>query len=305
MNDLERRYRRLLRAYPRWYREEREAEIAGVLMDGAAPGQHRPSAAEAIDLVRAGLVTRWRAGRHAPAPTPWGDAISIVTVLLPVLLAVRVVRPVGVLINVSFGENAWDWRPYADTLFQGWQAPALWSAVCVAIVLRGRRTAAVLATTGAIAELVYVIVPARGPQAYAVHGRITWLVLELLAAGLLWRRDAVVRGVALIGRRSFALAAVSAVLMYASATNTLYGMRTVFTPLGTTVGVGLLLWIVWTRRSMLRDNRMWLRLVVPAIAVESAVLMGGRVQRTMTSSQTTPKVLLVQFALTHAFRRSR
>jgi hypothetical protein len=296
------RYRLFLAAYPQSYRDEREEELLGVLMDGSAPDQRRPSAADAIDLVRAGLVTRWRAGRGLAAPTPWRSAIAIVTVLLPVLLAVRVLRPVGVLIQVSVGEYAWDWHPYTDSLFQGWQAPALWSLVCVAVVLRRRLAAAALATAAATAELVYVIVPARGPQAYAVHGRITWLVLELIAAGLLWRRDAVARGLTLLGRRSLLAASVGAALVYASVTDTLYGvaLHRVLTPLGMTVGLLLLVSVAWVRRSMLRSERMWLRLAMPALGVEVAVLVGGQMQRHTNTSQSAAKGLLVQFALTFA-----
>lgn len=296
---LEARYRGLLRAYPASYRAEREDELIGVLMDRAAPGQQRPSAADAIDLVRAGLVTRLRAGRRVAAPTPWRDAIAIVTVLLPVLLAVRALRPLALLVRLSTQDEPWDWRPYADTMFQGWQAPALWVAVCVVLLLRRRLAPTVLATAAAVAELVYVIVPARGPQAYAVHGRITWLVFELIAVALLWRRAAVVRGLVLLGRRSLLLASAGSALLYASVTNTVYGgvLGPVLTPLGTAAGIGLLVSVVWARRAVLRGERMWLRLAVPAAAGELVVLVGGQLQRQMNRGPTTSKVLLLQFVL--------
>jgi hypothetical protein len=44
---LERRYRQLLRAYPVAWRQTREEEILGVLMDGARPGRRRPTIGEA------------------------------------------------------------------------------------------------------------------------------------------------------------------------------------------------------------------------------------------------------------------
>jgi hypothetical protein len=61
MSDLERRYLRLLRAYPADYRRARAAEIVGTYLDLAAPGQRWPSPADAADLVRGGLRQRLRA----------------------------------------------------------------------------------------------------------------------------------------------------------------------------------------------------------------------------------------------------
>ncbi|MEV1156054.1 hypothetical protein AB0J27_11695 [Micromonospora chokoriensis] len=61
MNDLERRYLRLLRAYPADYRRARGAEIVGTYLDLAAPDQRWPTLADAADLVRGGLRQRLRA----------------------------------------------------------------------------------------------------------------------------------------------------------------------------------------------------------------------------------------------------
>jgi hypothetical protein len=160
----------------------------------------------------------------------------------------------------------------------------------------------VLATAAATAELVYVIVPARGPQAYAVHGRITWLVLELIAAGLLWRRGALARGLALIGRRSLLLAAAGTGLLYASASGALYGgsLSPVLTPLGSITGGALLLAAVWFRRALVRRERMWLRLLVPAVAFQVAMTVGSQMQRQLNTGHTTAKVLALQFVVTVA-----
>ncbi|MFC4021171.1 hypothetical protein ACFOW4_24960 [Micromonospora sp. GCM10011542] len=61
MNDLERRYLRLLRAYPAEYRRARGAEIVGTYLDLAATGRRWPSPADAADLVRGGVRQRLRA----------------------------------------------------------------------------------------------------------------------------------------------------------------------------------------------------------------------------------------------------
>ncbi|OLE21565.1 MAG: hypothetical protein AUG44_27165 [Actinobacteria bacterium 13_1_20CM_3_71_11] len=74
MADLERRYRRLLVAYPAGYRERRADEIITTYLDLAAPGQVRPTLADAIDLVASGLRQRFRvpadfaAGRDLAGP---------------------------------------------------------------------------------------------------------------------------------------------------------------------------------------------------------------------------------------------
>ncbi|WIM96356.1 hypothetical protein ACTOB_008546 [Actinoplanes oblitus] len=59
MSDLERSYRRLLWAYPRFYRRERGVEILTTLLDAAEPGQTRPSRGEAMYLLLVGLRYRF------------------------------------------------------------------------------------------------------------------------------------------------------------------------------------------------------------------------------------------------------
>lgn len=60
---LRRGYRRLLRAYPRWYRRERGAEMLTVLVAASPPGRQRPTARDALDLIRGGLRCRLRVPR--------------------------------------------------------------------------------------------------------------------------------------------------------------------------------------------------------------------------------------------------
>jgi hypothetical protein len=68
MDTYERRCRRLLRAYPIRWRERRGDELIGTLLDLAEPEQGRPSLRGSFDVVRAGLLTRWR---EHPPPGPW------------------------------------------------------------------------------------------------------------------------------------------------------------------------------------------------------------------------------------------
>ncbi|MFG3712184.1 hypothetical protein [Micromonospora sp. NPDC047730] len=65
MTDLERRYLRLLLAYPADYRRARGAEIVGTYLDLAGPERRWPSPADAADLLRGGLRQRLRAAGAA------------------------------------------------------------------------------------------------------------------------------------------------------------------------------------------------------------------------------------------------
>jgi hypothetical protein len=63
MTPLERRYRLLLRAYPRSYREHRGEEMLDTLLEAAGPDRKTPTWRDAADLVGGGV--RERAGAHA------------------------------------------------------------------------------------------------------------------------------------------------------------------------------------------------------------------------------------------------
>ena len=94
---LERRYRRLLWAYPGWYRRRHGTEIVTTLLEMAEPGQSRPARADALDLIRGGLRQRFR----LPAGRP-------LAVLAAVLCAV---------IGGAFGAAAGSWagvQTFAD-----------------------------------------------------------------------------------------------------------------------------------------------------------------------------------------------
>ncbi|GIJ45302.1 hypothetical protein Val02_21880 [Virgisporangium aliadipatigenens] len=111
---LERRYRRLLRAYPAGYRHERGDEIVGTLLDAAAPGQRRPDPRQAARLVMAGLRTR--AGTHLlTAERLWLGALRLAAIVsLTHLITVRI----GFLRSwVPPGESALQWA-FAPELFQ-------------------------------------------------------------------------------------------------------------------------------------------------------------------------------------------
>lgn len=58
MSSLERRCRRLLRAYPAWYRRGRGEEMLGTLLEASPPGRRWPSFRDARALITGGLRVR-------------------------------------------------------------------------------------------------------------------------------------------------------------------------------------------------------------------------------------------------------
>ncbi len=79
---LERSYRRLLLAYPRFYRSERGLEILTTMLDGAKPGQVRATRAEAVHLLLSGLRCRL-----APPGRAGKLAAGVVTLWMAVVLS--------------------------------------------------------------------------------------------------------------------------------------------------------------------------------------------------------------------------
>jgi hypothetical protein len=132
--DLERRYRRLLRCYPRGFRREHESEMLSVLMAGAETQQERPRLGEAADLIRSALWIRLRPGVPRSQPTVfWAvrlmylcAALKLLSVpLLPVTHGSRTL-PIDIAIGWGvFALLAWaagKGHHWARVLFAGWVA---------------------------------------------------------------------------------------------------------------------------------------------------------------------------------------
>jgi hypothetical protein len=83
-DDLERRYRRLLLAYPRSYRRERGDEVIGTLLDAARPEQLRPTRREIGNLIGNGLRRRFM---PAPGALPHVAAALVALVFAAVGVA--------------------------------------------------------------------------------------------------------------------------------------------------------------------------------------------------------------------------
>jgi len=100
-SPLERRYRRCLALYPKSFRAEREDEMVAVLMQGADPGQTRPRAREAADLVTHGLRRRARTSR---LPSNWERAHANVMFPVRIIIALWLCFISAMLIGYHRGE---------------------------------------------------------------------------------------------------------------------------------------------------------------------------------------------------------
>ncbi|MEV4541170.1 hypothetical protein [Micromonospora echinaurantiaca] len=142
MNQLERRYLRLLRAYPADYRRARGAEIVGTYLDLAGPDRRWPSLADAADLLRGGLRQRLRAAGAADlmpgvrlaavlaflTATSLAAAWSVLELRPPADLSLPTARPF-----VSLGIGAWIGWLLAAVGYA--LAPGRWARRAVALAL--------------------------------------------------------------------------------------------------------------------------------------------------------------------------
>jgi hypothetical protein len=79
---LERRYRRLLTAYPLAYRRERGDELLGTLLELSRPGQRWPALRQGWALLLAGLRMRTGADRLSSTADAWRDSARAALVLM-------------------------------------------------------------------------------------------------------------------------------------------------------------------------------------------------------------------------------
>jgi hypothetical protein len=99
--DLERRYGRLLRLYPREFRARRGGEMIGVLMASARDGQTRPAPGDFADIVRGSLLMRLRGPRDS-----WASALAMFALLAPLFLVLTDV----LLVAVPYWESRAAWE---------------------------------------------------------------------------------------------------------------------------------------------------------------------------------------------------
>jgi hypothetical protein len=159
VDTLERRYRRLLVTYPSAYRQRRADEIVGTFLDLAAPGQTRPSLADAVDLIVGGVRQRLGAATDADLRAGWALAGPVA-----LALAAGLSGFLWLSVEPLFGHSA---APFAYAAWllalAGWLAlPARYARWPIAVAV----------TVTAVVALVNPRPP-------------LWVVLALLAFGTL------------------------------------------------------------------------------------------------------------------------
>ncbi|MEU7893766.1 hypothetical protein AB0B45_12965 [Nonomuraea sp. NPDC049152] len=182
MTRLERRYRRLLLAYPVGYRRAHGDELVDILLDTAEPGQRSPDVREAAGLLLGGLRTRvehaapglaWPDGLHLGvtalavanlaallpfvAAIPLWTALSALTVLAVLLGRVRLALPLLLLTGAK-----------ATAVAAGAQ---LFDHVLMPITSDAQSPSGLFATTGPAAVATSYALAFAGSLALAARGR--------------------------------------------------------------------------------------------------------------------------------------
>ncbi|MFC4855601.1 hypothetical protein [Actinophytocola glycyrrhizae] len=213
MNELERRYRRLIALYPRDHREQHGEEMLGVLV--AAGDRARPGWKDVADLVWGAFrlhLRRMVAGGVDPR-----DVLAIVSLLGPIAILAGATESLHEFVWWVRAVALWD-MPLRD--MQLWErspdAPVwvVWLVVVVLVLFRQRVAAAVGAWVGAIG-LVLVATVSERTWLWA-HADSGWVLLGALTAVALTLSPGPARGRELAGRapvRVMSAAVVVAVLI--------------------------------------------------------------------------------------------
>jgi hypothetical protein len=181
-DDLEQRYRRVLRVLPGWYRKQWEEDMVAAFLDSWLTGEPEadayimkaagPSGAEVASV--ATLAARLYLGAVG-APRryfAWGQAVRGAVLAM---MLVQATRGIDLLVLTSWSRHLFSWLPAAPPIMQGhFLAPAVqylvayaWIASFVALVLGRYRTAQVIAALAIVPDLVFVL---RGEFAGDFHG---------------------------------------------------------------------------------------------------------------------------------------
>jgi hypothetical protein len=172
-SDLERRYRRVLRLLPGWYRQQWEQDMVAAFLDSWLTGD--PAADEYISKVAgpswaevasvAGLAVRLHlGGPGTPRRYAWGHAIR--RAVLAVLL-VHAVLAVDVLVFLVWSRRLVGWLPAPPASLVvapggGWDTvyylvSVTWIVIFVTLALGHYRTARVLAALAVVPGLVALL----------------------------------------------------------------------------------------------------------------------------------------------------
>ncbi len=196
----ERRYRLLLRCYPRSYRAERAEEMLDVLLATECRRGSWSGLSEAASLVTHGLVLRLRLPLAGGRATPsLGLAGASLVCLLAVLGAQQLLA--GGLRGLGLDGYPDEWGLHVLWVDPRWPVHALWVVTGLALLIGRDRLAVVSAWAAAVLHAWLLVVTAAtrvdlpwpgdiGPHWTAPGGaaEATWFVLSLAGAVLLGGR---------------------------------------------------------------------------------------------------------------------
>ncbi|KZM77728.1 hypothetical protein [Cellulosimicrobium sp. I38E] len=208
---LVRDYRRLLRLFPYTYRRAHEAEMLGHLLDGAQPGQSRPTRAERWDLVRA-AAREWLLAPLGSTPSQRRAATGLLFVLLPavlVVMAVRVVAFAAAIVRAMLGPEGS--APLVATVPTAlmW---ALWLAAVALMLVGARRVGLVVAVLAAGVGVAVLVVSVAAGSAFAAYLDAPWVGGLVAYAGVLAARRTCRVGAEPVALRAATVGAMALVL---------------------------------------------------------------------------------------------
>ncbi|WP_144721080.1 hypothetical protein [Cellulosimicrobium sp. TH-20] len=186
---LVRDYRRLLRLFPYTYRRAHEAEMLGHLVDGARPGQSRPTRAERWDLLRA-AAREWLLAPLGPSPRQRRAGTGLLLVVLPavlVVMAARVLAFAAAIVGAVLGPSGH--APLLTTV----PTASMWTLwlAAVALTLAGaQRVGLAAAVLAAVAGVGGLAVSLGAGSSYAAYLDAPWVAAVSVYAGVLAARRA-------------------------------------------------------------------------------------------------------------------
>ncbi|MFD6167165.1 hypothetical protein ACFWFR_18455 [Oerskovia sp. NPDC060287] len=180
---LVRDYRRLVRLFPFTYRREHGAEMLGHLLDGARPGQSRPTSAERRDLLRA-AAREWLLAPLGATARERRAATGLLFVLLPAVLVIPAARAIAYAsLLLGGGAVVGDEDTLLAYTLSSVPTVAMWVIWCAGIValLGGlARTGRVLVGAAAVAGIATVSALVMAGSEHTAYLELGW-VLGLVA----------------------------------------------------------------------------------------------------------------------------
>ncbi|KAJ8141985.1 hypothetical protein OY671_004858 [Metschnikowia pulcherrima] len=186
---LVRDYRRSSRLFPYTYRRAHEAEMLGHSVDGARPGQSRPTRAERWDSSRA-AAREWSLAPSGSSPRQRRAATGLSLVVSPAVLVVmasRVLAFAAAIVGAVLGPSGH--APLSTTV----PTASMWTLwlAAVALTLAGaQRVGLAAAVLAAVAGVGGLAVSLGAGSSYAAYLDAPWVAAVSVYAGVLAARRA-------------------------------------------------------------------------------------------------------------------